>query len=316
MGQKIMGSSAAGARDRGRRASLARYALAAGAAAALAGCGGTSGSASGSSGASAPAAAARASATASGRAAATAATASAAAFTPIVEPFDPGHPAKVKSAPASCAQSSTLAIVSCYEAKAENADAAIDAVQAARYQGGPAAQKAAITADDGAWLAARAPVCAKAFHSGGTIDQVNVATCLMAESTARLGFLKGVAPPEAVLKATDNTDPAALSWYTTPAGSRIAMIDTQGDASGGAIIAWVIIGGADGFLVNPGQFYYRDGAFTDNGTVQPPSPSGHRVPPGAEYQFDIDYSHLSADPGKGGNGGWVYAPGSPVAIWR
>jgi len=41
------------------------------------------------------------------------------------------------------------------------------------------------------------------------------------------------------------------------------------------------------------------------------APSGQR----AEYQFDIDYSHLSADRGHG-KGGWVYAPGTPVAIWR
>jgi hypothetical protein len=31
-----------------------------------------------------------------------------------------------------------------------------------------------------------------------------------------------------VLKSTDNTDPGALSWYTTPGRSRIAMIGTQG----------------------------------------------------------------------------------------
>jgi hypothetical protein len=45
-------------------------------------------------------------------------------------------------------------------------------------------------------------------------------------------------------------------------------------------------GGADGFLVNPGQ-------------------------------FSIDYSHLSADPHSGKRtGGWVYAPDTPAAVWR
>ena len=58
---------------------------------------------------------------------------------------------------------------------------------------------------------------------------------------------------------------SALSWYTTPEGSRIAMVDTQGDSTGGVIIAWVIISGAKGFLVNPAQ-------------------------------FSIDYSHLSPTP--------------------
>jgi hypothetical protein len=53
------------------------------------------------------------------------------------------------------------------------------------------------------------------------------------------------------------------------------------------------------------------------GLLQPPNPAGHRVSPGAEYQFSIDYSHLSADPYSGrGTGGWVYAPGTPVAVWR
>jgi hypothetical protein len=155
-------------------------------------------------------------------------------------------------------------------------------------------------------------VCAKAFHSGGTIDGIDVAGCLLAESTARLDAVKGTTPPEAKLKSTDNTDPSALSWYTTPEGSRIAMSDTQGDSTGGVIIAWVIIGGAKGFLVNPAQFSYVDGSFTDPGKVQAPSPSGHQVPPGAVYQFSIDYSHLSADPAHG-QGGWVYAPAPP---WR
>ncbi|MGH3120943.1 MAG: hypothetical protein ACRDND_07890 [Streptosporangiaceae bacterium] len=81
------------------------------------------------------------------------------------------------------------------------------------------------------------------------------------------------------------------------------------------ITAWVIIGGAKGFLVNPAQFSYVDGSFTDPGKVQAPNPSGHQVPPGAEYQFNIDHGRMSADPGQG-KGGWVYAPRSPVAIWR
>ena len=163
------------------------------------------------------------------------------------------------------------------QAKTENADAAIDTVQLARYQGGSAAQRAAILADDSAWLAARQPVCAEAFAGGGAAGQVDIAACLLDESTARLDALQGITPPEAVLKATDNTDPRAFSWYTTPKGSRIAMVDTQGDGTGGAVIAWVIIGGADGFVVNPGQFYFSDGSFTDHGVVQPPDPSFHRV---------------------------------------
>jgi hypothetical protein len=156
-----------------------------------------------------------------------------------------------------------------------------------------------------------------AFPGGGTTAEIDIAACLLGESTARQAALQGTTPPEAVLKATDNPDPRALSWYTTPEGSRIAMVDTQGDGTGGAIIAWVIIGGADGFVVNPGQFYFNDGSFTDHGVVQPPDPGFHRVASGAEYQFAVDYSHLSADPSAAkGSGGYVYVPGAPVAIWK
>ncbi len=301
------------------RIRLARAAIGIAVISAVAGCGSSGRPASGGGTAATQAAtgsapASSAAASPSGRAG----TASAVAFTPIVEPFDPGHPAQDKGAPASCnGQSSTLAIERCLEAKTEDADAAIDAVQLARFQKGVTAQQAAISASDSAWLAARQPVCDKAYHSGGTVDGINVAGCLLGESTARLDALKGITPREAVLKSTDNTDPSALSWYTTPEGSRVAMVNTQGDSSGGAIIAWVVIGGADGFVVNPGQFSYQDGSFTDAGKVEAPNPAGHRVSPGAEYQFDIDYTRLSADPhASKGTGGWVYAPGTPVAIWR
>jgi len=35
------------------------------------------------------------------------------------------------------------------------------------------------------------------------------------------------------------------------------------------------------------------------------------------YQFGIDYSKLSQDPNATqGTGGYVYVPGTPVAIWQ
>lgn len=240
------------------------------------------------------------------------------AFLPITEPFDPGHPARAVAAPASCAgQTSTLDIEQCLEHKTETADAAIDAIRQASFAAAGTAQQAADNRDDSAWLAARGPVCAKAYQTGGTIDGINAASCLLDESTARLDSVKDITPPEAVLKSTDSTSLSDLSWYTTPEGSRIGLIDTQGDAAGGVIIAWVIIGGADGFLVNPAQFSYRDGSFTDTGKVQGASPDGHQVTAGAVYQFSIDYSRLRADPGAAkGSGGWAYSPGAPVAVWR
>ena len=276
---------------------------------ALAACGGSGSSSSSAPGPSAaPSGSAGPSATASG---------GTAAFVPIVEPFDPGHPAMTKPAPASCGgQATSLAVQQCYQAQTENMDASTDAVQQSAFQSGSPAQRTAILADDSAWLSARQPVCVKAFAGDGQPDGADVAHCLLGESTARLDAVKGITPPEAMLKATDSINPSDFSWYTTPKGSRIAMVSTQGDNSGGAIIAWTIIGGAAGFVVNPAQFYFQDGSYINHGVTEPPSPAGHRVAPGAEYQFDIDYKHLSADPSANqGAGGYLYAPGTPVASW-
>jgi uncharacterized protein YecT (DUF1311 family) len=281
----------------------------------LAGCGSSGSSASGGA-----TQIASASGSASGTPTATAATtAPAAAFAPIVEPFDPGHPARAITTPASCGSlGTTLAIEKCYEDKAETYDAQIDLVQRSRYQSGSLAQQTAIGDDDTAWLETRQTVCAKAYQAGGTIDGINIAACLLDESTARLLGLRGTIPPEAALKSTDSTSLGDVAWYTSPEGSRIGMIDTQGDSTGGVIIAWVIIGGWQGFVINPAQFYFSDGAFTDKGILQPPATAaGYRVGPGAQYQFTVDYSHLSSDPNSAkGTGGFVYAPGNPVAVWR
>jgi uncharacterized protein YecT (DUF1311 family) len=310
VGRKRESSPVAGVVSAVGGLSLVRVAMCVAMISALAACGGSAASTSTSSAPASPS-----STTAGGS---PAASAGATGFVPIVEPFDSGHPARIKPAPDDCGgQPATLAIEQCYQANTENTDAAIDTLQLASYESGSPAQRTAILADDSAWLSERPTVCAKAFQTGGTTDGSSIAACLLSESTARLNDLKGVTPPEAVLKATDNTDLSALSWYTTPEGSRIAMTDTQGDNSGGAIIAWVIIGGADSFIVNPSQFYFSDGSFTDHGVIQPPDPSGHRVQPGAVYQFEIDYSHLSADPNAAKDmGGYAYVPGVPVAIWK
>jgi len=296
------------AMGRGRRGYLARAALFAAVISLAAGC---SSSSSSSSSTSAPATTETFSASATSPA-------SAAGFISIVEPFDPGHPAMIKAAPASCgSQSSTLTIEQCYDTKTENTDAEIDAVQQAKYAAASAANKATILAQDQAWLNARAPVCTVAFDTGGTLDGVEIASCLLDESTSRLWAVKGLTQPVSMLKGTDNSDPDFFSWYTTPEGSRIAELSTQGDQSGtGSIIAWTIIGGADGFIINPKQFYYADGSFTDNGTIVGPNPTFHKVAAGVEYVFDIDYSHLSSAPTGNPNAGFEYVPGTPVAIWH
>ena len=84
-----------------------------------AGCG-----SSGSSGSPGPAA------SSSPAAAGGTASAATASFVSIVEPFDPGHPARAESAPASCGgQSTAVEIERCYQAKTENVDAQIDVAQ-------------------------------------------------------------------------------------------------------------------------------------------------------------------------------------------
>jgi acetate---CoA ligase (ADP-forming) len=295
----------------GRGRYLARAAVIAALIGLTAGCGSSSSSGSGASSSTTPGQAGR---TATGTISASAAPAS--GFVAIVEPFDPGHPARVRTAPASCgSQPTTLAIEQCYQVKTENADAAIDAVQQAAYASASPANQTAVLAQDSAWLAARGPVCQAAFNTGGSIDGISVAACLLDESTARLDAVKGITPPEARLKASDSTEPNQLSWYTTPEGSRIAEINTQGDQANGEIVAWIIIGGADGFVINPKQFYFINGSLSDYGIVQPPDPTYHRVGTGVEYQFSIDYTHLPAVPPAAVEG-YVYVPGTPVAIWQ
>ncbi len=243
--------------------------------------------------------------------------ASAAPFVDIVEPFDPGHPARTRLALANCgSESTTIAIEGCYEIKTENIDVQIDVVQQAKYQSATPAQQTAILTGDSAWLAARQPVCAVAFKSGGTAGGISAASCLLQESTARLDAVKGITPPQAKLMGTDSMDPNQLSWYTTPEGSRIAEISTQGDTTGGALVAWVIIGGADGFVINPKQFYFQDKSFTVAGTPESPNPASYRVATGKEYQFGMDYPHLDKDPNANKSAaGYLYAPGTPVAVW-
>ena len=244
--------------------------------------------------------------------------AGAVAFVSIVEPFDPGHPARTEPNPGHCyAQQSTVGIEQCFDTKTENTDVRIDAAQLARFRRSTAAGQVAINTQDREWLAARVRVCKAVYHTGGTIDLINIARCQLDESTARLYRVTGAVASKARLPQTDSIDLSQLAYYTTPGGTRIAEIDTQGDETGGEVVAWVIIGGYQGFTVHPAQFSYKDGSFTDAGLVQRPNPRGHRVAPGAVYLFTIDYSTISHDPhATQGTGGYVYAPGGHVlADW-
>jgi hypothetical protein len=52
------------------------------------------------------------------------------------------------------------------------------------------------------------------------------------------------------------------------------------------------------------------------GSAEPSTPAYYRVPAGRGFQFSIDYSRLAKDPNADKSGaGYLYAPGSPVAVW-
>ena len=239
----------------------------------------------------------------------------AAPFVSIVEPFDPGHPARTETAPASCGgQGTTLAIEKCYETMTENVDAQIDAAQSAKYASATAAGRAAILTQDSAWLAARGPVCDAAFNTGGTDrrDQRRGLPARREQRPARRG--EGITPHESRLKATDSMDPNALAWYTTPEGSRIAELSTQGDQTGGAVVTWIIIGGAQGFVVNPKQFFYMDSPFTDPGVLEP------RTPPTTAWRPARSTSSPSTTPSwprtRTGSGGLRLRARRPGGGWN
>lgn len=241
-------------------------------------------------------------------------------FQPIREVWSGGGIATARNVAAACRKAtSTVAMETCAEARTENLDVQIDAIRRRAFQAAPAgAAKAAINRDDAAWLANRIPVCrAGLVGTGGTIVGVLVATCEEDVSSARLAALTGRTVLTAQLSATDQVDPSATQFVTTATGTRIGAIDTQGDQTGGVVIAWVVDGGYRGAVVDPSAFTYRDGPFVDRGVVVG-RVAGHVVAPGRQYVFDIDYSRLAKDPHRrSGTGRFEYTSGGRViAAWR
>jgi hypothetical protein len=74
----------------------------------------------------------------------------------------------------------------------------------------------------------------------------------------------------------------------------------------------------DGHLEDvPKQFFFQDRSFTDPGMPEPSTPAYYRVPVGKKFEFDIDYSKLAKDPNADKSAaGYLYAPGTPVAVWN
>jgi len=238
-----------------------------------------------------------------------------AAFGPITEPFDPGHAAVTRTGGGSCSTAqTTVAAETCLEDEAENTDVAIDSLRRAQFAAANPAAKAAIRADDALWIKGRPEICAAAYRSGGSIDGVDIASCLADVSAARLAGLKR-AVPEVHLQGTDNTDVSQLAYFTAADGTRIGLIHTQGDQTGGAVVAWVVIGGYRGYRVEPAQFLYVDGSFTDIGILQDGAAAGHQVGVGQLYQFGVDYTRLASDSGSAnGTGGFEVSAGGVTEV--
>jgi uncharacterized protein YecT (DUF1311 family) len=242
-------------------------------------------------------------------------------FVPIRETFDGNRVARPLPAAATCKKATTtLQLVACNNARTENVDVQINAVRAKQFAAATTdAARRAINADGAAWLANRLTVCEVSYpaEGGGTIGEVIVSGCLTNVSRARLALLQGRPVPIAHLVATDDTDPHATQYTTTGTGSLIGAIDTQGDQTGGVVIAWVVIGGYKGFTVKTGSFTYVDGAFVDKGIVAG-HPGGHHVAAGHQYVFDIDYSTLPKDPNATkGTGRFEFrSAGHLVGTWK
>ncbi|MEV6770066.1 lysozyme inhibitor LprI family protein [Nocardia sp. NPDC051030] len=250
-----------------------------------------------------------------------------AAGTPFVYTVEPwstdGKPAKAHSALEDCSQkNSTSDIASCYQDHIENTDAAIDALQLARFTKEPESGRADILAEDSAWLAARPNTC-NVFKTGGTIDRITFAKCLLDISEARLADLQGITVPKATLGLptfkenhdVKDSDWALADWYTTPKGSRIAATVTS-EAQAASTTCWQIIGGPSGFTVDPTQFYFAKGSEITPGQTpaNKTSPAGHHVAPGENYGFCLSYKGAKARLNQPGS--FTYSPDTPVAEWK
>jgi uncharacterized protein YecT (DUF1311 family) len=241
------------------------------------------------------------------------------AFVPIPSYLNGSGPAQPAPDPGDCTtKASTVDIEGCYAAKIENLDAKINQIQLTRFQGANDTARVAILSDDSSWLAARTPVCNALPQTGGTIDRTNGAICQFNVTTARLAAVQNSAVAVKHLIGSDNPDPSSIAYYTSPGGSLLGMFHSQGDQTGGGIISWHVIGGYQGFIVNPAQFPFVDGSFVDHGVVQGSGVTGHKVATGESYSFSIDYSQLGHDPhASAKTGRFQYAPAGAVkADWQ
>jgi uncharacterized protein YecT (DUF1311 family) len=97
-------------------------------------------------------------------------------YVKIVEPFSKPGPCKEDG--------NTLEMTACLLKQVQTADQRVDALQRKRFEQADPADQAGLLADDAKWLKQRHTTCA-ADRTGGTIDQINAAGCLLKGAQAR-----------------------------------------------------------------------------------------------------------------------------------
>lgn len=221
------------------------------------------------------------SASSNGPSVTTPASTSPSAFVPIVEPFDSGHPARAQSAPPAggcSAMTSTVDIATCELDQAETTDARIDAVQRGRFDAASPAGAAAINADDRAWLAARGPICQAAYHSGGSIDQINIAGCIRAESATRLAVFTHSLPSPVTGTANWAGNDRQPSYVTLADGTRIGV--TVSPDTSGLTVTFIVVAGYRGLALSAGQFgRVQGGQVVAGPAAGPPELAGTQLAP-------------------------------------
>ena len=97
-------------------------------------------------------------------------------YVKIVEPF---------STPGRCkADGNTLEMTACLLKQVQAADQRVDSLQRKRFEQADPGDRADLLADDAKWLKQRVTTCS-ANRTGGTIDQINAADCLLTAGQTR-----------------------------------------------------------------------------------------------------------------------------------
>jgi uncharacterized protein YecT (DUF1311 family) len=104
-------------------------------------------------------------------------------YVKIAEPFSAPGPRCTHT-------DTTLSISACLLVRVVRVDHTVDALQKDRFDRARTTKtKKARLADDAKWLKARGTTCAAAGDSGGTIDQITTAQCLLDNSKQRANSL-------------------------------------------------------------------------------------------------------------------------------